>query len=136
MAKQTTTTTELKKELKGRLTQINKQVKEIVKLTKDKELLQKEIKDLKHLIDGQRIDIKSYKAVVSEHKKMLAEVNKEVNRLTNKPKLTTIRGNFYNKEKAESFIKNNCGDKINYTYTISENKEFPGCYFVEQTEKS
>ena len=67
---------------------------------------------------------------------MLAEVNKEVNRLTNKPKLTTIRGNFYNREKAESFIKNNCGDKINYTYTITENTEFPGCYFVEQTEKS
>ena len=136
MAKQTTTTAELKKELKGRLTQINKQNKEVVKLSKDKELLKKEIKDLNLLIDRQRIDIKSYKAVVTEHKKMLEEVNKEVNRLTNKPKLTTIRGNFYNKEKAELFIKNNCGDKINYTYKITENTEYPGCYFVEQTERS
>ena len=63
MAKQTTTTAELKKELKGRLTQINKQNKEVVKLSKDKELLKKEIKDLKLLIDRQRIDIKSYKYV-------------------------------------------------------------------------
>ena len=127
MAKKTTT----KSKVDSKATEISK----LKKTIKDQEnaiiIGNTTIETLGKKIDQNNIDIKGYKDKIAEYKKMIDLLNKQIV----KDKKTTIRGSFYTKEKAETFIRDACGDKINYTYKVAENKDYPNTYLVMQTEQ-